>query len=347
MDHERLDYLKQYLKKKMNDAFPGTCFGIVTRDRVHTDFLGKAQIVPSVKEMKIDTIFDLASLTKVIATVTSIMILLGNGELRLSERVKAILPDFKYENITILHLLTHTSGLPADVKFYKFCNSREEVIDRLYDVSPIYKPGEKVIYSDLGFMLLGLVIEKLAEPVDRFASKHIFLPLEMSDTCYNPPAEKMARCAATEYQESRGVIVGKVHDGNAYAMGGASGHAGLFSTAPDLCNFMSMILNEGYFQGRKILSLRSIELMNRCYTDGLNERRGLGWQLKTFGDSIGELVGDNAMYHTGFTGTSMLIDRERGFGFVLLTNRVHPTRDNDKLLNYRGHINNIATTVIG
>jgi len=346
MYHDRLDYLKQYLEKMLDDAFPGACFGIVTHDGAHVDFMGKAQITPAIKQMEKGTIFDLASLTKVIATVTSIMILVGNGEIRLNQRLKAILPGFRHEEITILHLLTHTSGLPAEAKFYKFCNNKDDIIDRLYDVGLAYEPGKKVVYSDLGFMLLGLVVEKLAGPIDKFAPKYIFRPLAMHDTCYNPPKEKIIRCAATEYREVRGVIVGEVHDGNAHAMGGVSGHAGLFSTVPDLCNFAGMILNEGYFEGKKILPLPSIDLMNRCFTEGLNERRGLGWQLKTPEGSMGDLAGDNAMYHTGFTGTSILIDRERSFGFILLTNRVHPSRDNNKLVNYRGNINNIAATVI-
>lgn len=346
IDTERLDYLKKYLRNKVGYVFPGACFSIITNDEVYTDCVGKAQIIPVVREMKKDSIFDLASLTKVVATATSIMKLVEEGEISLQDKVKEVLPDFQYDEIKIYHLLTHTSGLPAGKKFYEFCKNPKEIEDELYKIGPEYEPGRKVVYSDLGFMLLGLIIEKVAEPLDQFASKNIFKPLNMHDTCFNPPKEKLQRCVATEYQEKRGVIVGKVHDGNAYAMGGVSGHAGLFSTATDLGNFIKMILNGGCFEGKRILTFKSVNLMNRCHTEGLNERRGLGWQLKNPGGSMGDLVSDDVMYHTGFTGTSVLIDREQGFGFVLLTNRVHPTRENDKLLTYRSYINNIAASIV-
>ncbi|MDI6600866.1 MAG: serine hydrolase domain-containing protein [Thermoanaerobacteraceae bacterium] len=347
LNANRVNYLRDFLAKCMAEgAFPGACFGIVSVDESYSGFMGNAQVEPIKREMRGDSVFDLASLTKVIATTTSIMILIENGEIGLYDRIKSILPGYRYEDTTIFQLLTHTSGLPAEIKFYRMCRNYEEVIDRLYDVELEYKPGEKVLYSDMGFMLLGLVVEKVAEPIYKFANMYVFEPMGMFDTCYNPPEELKKRCVATEYSEDRGMIVGEVHDGNAYIMGGASGHAGLFSTVPDLVRFVEMILNDGYYKGKRILGRAAIDAMGRCYTEGLNERRGLGWELKTPGHSMGDLVSDNVLYHTGFTGTSILIDRQYGLGFVLLTNRVHPTRENQKLIPLRGYINNIAMTTI-
>jgi CubicO group peptidase (beta-lactamase class C family) len=137
-----------------------------------------------------------------------------------------------------------------------------------------------------------------------------------------------------------------VHDGNAYALGGVSGHAGLFSTAHDLGKFAAMILNDGCYRGNRILNEASIKLIGSCYTDKLNETRGLGWRIKRAGDAIGDAVSIGSLYHTGFTGTSMLIDRTACLGFVLLTNRIHPSRNNESLLGLRGHINDMAEQIV-
>ena len=168
----------------------------------------------------------------------------------------------------------------------------------------------------------------------------------MNETCFNPSPEGSERFVATEFREDRGFVSGEVHDGNAYAMGGVSGHAGLFSTVQDLGSFVQMLLNNGYHKGRKILSAASLNLMRQCYTEQLTERRGLGWKLKNPGDAMGDLASEDALFHTGFTGTSLLVDQQRGLGGILLTNRIHPSRDNQKLLTLRGNIHNIAETVI-
>lgn len=340
--------LESFLEKSaIEKVFPGACFGIITKEESGFGFTGNAQTEPTVRKMREDSIFDIASLTKVIATTTSIITLIENGDLSLSDRVKDILPDFKHKDTTVLQLLTHTSGLPTDVKFYKSCSSPEEIINELYNTDLYNEPDKIVLYSDLNFMLLGLIVQKLSLPLDKFTEKYIFNPLDMQDTCFNPSEEKWNRCAATEYREERGFIVGRAHDGNAFAMGGVSGHAGLFSTTHDLGNFISMILNGGWFKGRKVLSESSIRLMGMCFTDGLNEKRGLGWRLRSQGDTIGSLVSEGSLYHTGFTGTSVLIDSTLGFGFVLLTNRIHPSRNNQSLLGLREHINNLAAAAIG
>lgn len=347
ISNKGIEYLETYLNELAKEgAFPGECFGIVTHDGSYFGHAGYAQIRPYVRKMREDSIFDIASLTKVVATTTSIMILIEMGEIRLDEKIRNILPQYKHNDTTVLQLLTHTSGLPADVKFYKICNDPAEIIDKLYNTDLEYKPGELVLYSDLNYMLLGLIIKRIAEPVDKFSKKYVFNPLGMSDTSFTLPKEKLDRCVATEYKEGRGIIVGQVHDGNAYALGGISGHAGLFSTAHDLGRFAAMILNDGCYRGSMILSEASVKLISSCYTDKLNESRGLGWRIKRAGDKIGDAVYIGSLYHTGFTGTSILIDRTAGLGFVLLTNRIHPSRNNESLLGLRSHINDLAEQTV-
>jgi len=171
--------------------------------------------------MRIDSIFDIASLTKVVATTTLIMILIEKGELRLHDTVGSILPAEHLKNTTILQLLTHTSGLPASVKFYQANRDRAGVIDDLYQVPPVDQPGRMVTYySDLNFMLLGLVIEKLSGSLEQFSRRYIFEPLDMDETCFNPSPEGFERFVATEFKEDRGFVSGEVHDGNVYTMGG-------------------------------------------------------------------------------------------------------------------------------
>jgi CubicO group peptidase (beta-lactamase class C family) len=344
---DRVHLLDLYLEKAIeNEAFPGAAWGLITPDEEHFGFAGHAQIVPAPRKMRIDSIFDIASLTKVVATTTSIMILIENGELRLHDTVGSILPAEHLKNTTILQLLTHTSGLPASVKFYQANRDRAGMIDDLYQVPLVDQPGTVVTYSDLNFMLLGLMIEKISGSLEQFSRRYVFEPLDMNDTCFNPSLETSERFVATEFREDRGVVSGQVHDGNGYAMGGVSGHAGLFSTAQDLGRFVRMLLSNGYHHGRRIIGRASLDLMRHCYTEQLGERRGLGWKLKNPGDAMGDLASEDALFHTGFTGTSLLVDQQRGLGVILLTNRIHPSRDNQKLLALRGKIHNIAETVI-
>ena len=200
------------------------------------------------------------------------------------------------------------------------------------------------MYSDIGFIFLGLIIEKAAGKIDTIFENNIAGPLNMRNTFYNPKQEVILRCAATEIEEGRGCIKGTVHDGKGYLLEGVSGNAGLFSTVKDLSKFCQMLLNYGEDDksGKRILSRDSINLMKECHTTGLNERRGLGWQLKDKSNSMGDLASEDSIYHTGFAGASILIDFKKQFAFILLTNRIHPTRENNALVKLRGHINDIA-----
>lgn len=223
--------------------------------------------------------------------------------------------------------------------------------DRWPLASPVSEPGERVIYSDLGYILCGVAIEEIAGGgLDSLASEWIFEPLGMKDTMFNPPASLTERIAATEDDPRRGgVLVGKVHDENAWAMGGVSGHAGLFSTAADLAIYAQMLLNGGHYGDKRVLSSRSVELMVSPQTEGLNERRGLGWLLQ--GESTvtaGDLLSKLAFGHTGFTGTSLWIDPRVDLIAVLLTNRVHPSRERGKgeISRIRALVNNISAGAI-
>ena len=313
---------------------------------------GKAMLTPESRPMKDGTIFDLASLTKPIAAATSIMILVEAGSLRLDDKVSLFIPEFtgkagantdsvlldrKRGEITIRQLLTHTSGLPAWRLFYTECSSYDEVIGAICSTDLENEPGTMYLYSDLGYMLLGEIVKRVSSrPLDVFAEEEIFGPLGMENTMFNPPGELWDECAATEFCSWRGrVLVGEVHDENAYVMGGVSGHAGLFSTAEDLAIFAHMMLNRGEYGGKRILSPLSIDLMVKDQIGNLGDE-GLGWFTKSREfSSGGDLISESSYGHTGFTGTSIWMDPEEELVMILLTNRVHPTRENSAHIRLR------------
>lgn len=352
IDKDRFEYLKQYIKKCANDGvFPGACFGIVTKEESLFAAEGYSQLEPAKELANVDTIYDLASSTKVISTTTIVLKLIEDGKITLFTKVCDILPDFKYKEVTVYNLLTHTSGLPSDIHDYKkSCKNKQDIVKAAFATELEYETGKKVMYSDIGYILLGLIIEKLAGPIDVYFNENIAKPLNMKDSYYNPAESLKDRCAATEYNKVRGYIKGTVHDGKAYMLQGVSGHAGLFSTVKDLGRFCEMMLNNGALNGKRILSSSSIKMMMEYTTEGLNEKRCLGWQTKNKVGSInamGDLASNKSIFHTGFTGTSVLIDFENQFAFILLTNRIHPNRDNNKeLIKLRRNINNIAETVV-
>lgn len=307
-------------------VFPGAVAALINGDRVRTYVVGNRAILPHIERMEEDTIFDLASLTKVIATATILMLMVQKGEISLEEKVYRILPDFGHRGISLLHLAVHTSGLPAWRPLYKELGDPEDVIRYLGSIPLQYPPGSKVVYSCLGYILLGKALERIGgDRLDRLAREMIFKRLDMRDTLFNPPPELRSRCAPTESAGSLSrrrpgyrrpsqpdaedwVIRGEVHDENALFLGGVAGNAGLFSTAEDLAKFCM-----GIFEG-ELLSKESLQVYSRCHTSGLNESRGIGWIL----------LDDGSLYHTGFTGTSIRIDLERRMAGILLTNRVHP-----------------------
>jgi N-acetylmuramic acid 6-phosphate etherase len=288
------------------------------------------------------TIFDLASLTKVVATTPSALIACERGLFRLDDPVACFIPEFgcgNKEDITLRHLLTHTSGLPAHVKFWEKGLRAEEVPPFIFGMrlAEGAQPGTQVIYSDLGFIVLGEVLRRVTGVrVDEFAAREVFAPLGMADTRFLPPEEERSRIAATEYRADLGrVMWGEVHDENALALGGVAGHAGLFSTAEDIARYALVWLGKGQWQGIRILSKATVAAATSEETDS-GERRGLGWVLKSGKlSSGGDLLSARSYGHTGFTGTSLWCDPETGTAVILLTNRVHAGREGDAIIRLR------------
>ncbi|PYI57142.1 serine hydrolase domain-containing protein [Paenibacillus flagellatus] len=280
------------------------------------------------------TIYDCASLTKVVATLPLALLLVDRGRLRLDDPVAVYLPAFAAEGksaVTVKQLLTHTSGLLSHKDMYSHGWTPDEVKAHVLGQPLEYEPGTKMVYSDLGFITLGAIVSELfGEPLADAARKHVFEPLGMSDTRFLPREELRPRIAATEYDAGLGRHKwGEVHDENAGALGGASGHAGLFSTAADLAKYAAMWLAQGRIGGSgRLLSAAAVEAATRCATPGLAANRGLGWVLKGDPwDASGDLLSPSCYGHTGFTGTSLWMDPAADCFAVLLTNRVHYGRD--------------------
>src|ERR1044071_7937328 len=301
--------------------------------------------------MTTDTIFDLASLTKVVATATSVMILVERGKLRLNDPVSRYIPELKgegRERITIEQLLTHVSGYAPDFDLAERWSGYDEAIKRLIKEPLRNPPGTRFSYSDIGFITLGEVVKRVSGmPLDQFAQKNIFAPLRMTNTGFRPSTALRARIAPTEkrrgqmsYLGDSGANVGaegevwlrgEVHDPTSYRMNGVAGHAGLFSTANDLAVYCQMILNGGTYSGARILSPLTVAEMTRprvVSTSG--GTRGLGWDMNTrFSTNRGDLFPLGSFGHTGFTGTSIWIDPASEMFLIFLSNRVHPDGKGD------------------
>lgn len=333
-------------------VFPGAVVAILEKEKIlyHAAF-GHRIITPKQAPMLNDTLFDLASLTKPIVIGTLTMQMLESNQLALDKKVQEYLPEFKHPHITCRHLLTHTSGLPAWKPLYIETSSPDNIVEHLGLMPLESTPGEKVTYSCLGYILMGKLLTSITEkPLDTLANESIIKALGMNRTYYNPPHQLQDNCAATEDSNSferrminsgqhgryykghnwrEGVIIGEVHDENANYLGGVSGNAGLFSNARDLITFCQMLLNSG----NTILSPKSIQALQIPQTpDDATEQRSIGWHI----------LSDGAMYHTGFTGTSMRIDLEMGIAAILLTNRVHPDAQSTGIMDCRNQFHRIV-----
>lgn len=317
-------------------AFPGAVVAIGKDGAlVHLRALGKLSYDADAAPVANDTIYDLASLTKVVVTTTMAMMLVDEELLDLDKPVRAFLPRFRggaKDAVTVRQLLTHSSGIDWWAPLYKELEGRAAYVSRIEKTDLAYEPGTKSLYSDLGLVLLGEILERVAgQPIDSFARKRITGPLGMKDTRYQPPASLLARIAPTENDPWRGRVVrGEVHDENAHAMGGIAPHAGLFGTAPDLARFAQMLVNGGVYDNQRLVSRQTIETFTR--PAGVpGSSRALGWDTPDGTNSAGALLSKTSFGHTGFTGTSMWIDPERKLFVILLTNRVHPTRENNAI----------------
>ncbi|WP_059172350.1 serine hydrolase domain-containing protein [Bacillus sp. FJAT-27445] len=282
--------------------------------------------------MREDTIFDLASISKIFTT-TAAMILFDQGRFGLDDRVAEYIPEFAAngkENVTIRQLMTHTSGLAAWIPLYTKGNSREDRINLVLSQPLSNQPGSTYTYSDLNMITLGVLIERLSgKRQDEFVKEQITDPLKMKDTMYNPPASLKNRIAATEYQPliNRGIVWGEVHDENAWSLEGVAGHAGVFSTAEDLAKLAHMYLNDGRYGGEQILKAETVGmLVENQIPEFPGNDHGLGWELAQ-GWFMDGLADESSLGHTGYTGTSIVVNRSNHTVAILLTNRVHPSRN--------------------
>ncbi len=356
------------------DAYPGAVALVMRRGAVAGWLAtGAAELEPNQRSMAGDTIFDLASLTKVVGGLSAALILLDRGMVCLDDPVGRFLPAFavgEKGGITIRHLLSHSSGLPAWIPCYCDARTLDETVAVIAATESDAPPGVQVRYSDAGMILIrAIVVAVTGEDLPAFLHREVFEPARMAETGYHPDPTLRARAAATErgnrheaamvsragrrfdaWREE--VLVGEVHDGNAhYALGGVSSHAGLFSTIGDLGRFCDLWLGRGAREGCRVFSKAAAIEATRLQTAGLQMAFGLGWRLAARGEFsaeppressltsavfppepeappaphwMGELRSERAYGHTGFTGTSLLLDPDRDLAMILLTNRVHP-----------------------
>ena len=346
IDLSRLDAIPPLVEQAIADKkLPGAVVLVGRGDRVvYEKAIGNRAVEPAVEAMTPDTIFDVASLTKVVATTTSVMKLVEDGRVRLVDRVADYIPGFeRYNkaNITVRHLMTHTSGLRPDLDMGDPWVGYDKAIELAIEEVPTAPPGERFVYSDINYFLLGDIVKRVSGlPLDQFAKKHVFEPLGMKDTGFLPPASLRSRIAPTEKCTPYGypcegpnleMLRGVVHDPTARRMGGVAGHAGLFSTAADLSIFCRMLLNGGSYDGKRVLSPLTVAKMTTpASAPGDPNVRGLGWDIdSSYSSNRGELLPIGSFGHTGFTGTSIWIDPLTREFVVFMSNRVHPDGKGD------------------
>ncbi len=342
--------------------FPGAVLLVTRKGRtVYRKAFGDSQWLPEPKPMSVDMIFDLASITKPVATATSIMILVERGRIRLWDKVKDYVPEFvpyiqdkgaPGEDARLWHLLTHTSGLPpytdpveAEKRFGRPC-STETLARFIAQLAKEAPPGKQFTYSCLNYITLAHILNKVSgQTITEFAAENIFRPLGMKRTCYNPPADLLPFCVPTQVVEGR-PLRGVVHDPLARLQGGISGNAGLFSTADDLAVFAQMMLRKGEWNGVRVLSPLTVERMAEIFPRTAESGRGLGWDLASdYGTVRGDLFGYASYGHSGYTGTSIWIDPETQTTVVFLTNRVHPD-DKGDIIALRSKVANVVAAAI-
>ncbi len=292
---------------------------------VYRKAYGSRAIEPRREAMTLDTVFDCASLTKVLATTTAVMQLWEQGKFRMSDPVAKYLPEFGQngkQDITIRQLLVHYSGLPEDLELGKKWEGKDTAYRMAFEIAPDRAPGSAFVYSDINFVVLGALVERLSgEPLDQYATKHVFEPLGMKETRFLPPYSWKPRIAPTEEDENHHLLRGVVHDPTARRMGGVAGHAGVFSTADDLAIFAQALLDGG----RGVLTPATVAKMTSPQQPVNGTAvRGFGWDIDSpFSTNRGELLPVGGYGHTGFTGTSLWIDPATKTYIVLLTNAVH------------------------
>ena len=338
-----LDRTFDVLRRAVDDGLvPGAAAAVGTVDgRLRAETYGWSQLKPRKRRLREEMLFDCASLTKIVVTTTLVLRALDEGRLFLRQRVTSLVPEFGTAgkgDLTVRHLLAHTSGLPAWIDVGANGKTRPAALRTVWE-TPLARPtGTAVVYSDLGFITLGEIVSRVFDaPLARLARDLVFDPAGMSDACFRPA--DASRCVPTEVSPDRGgLIAGEVHDDNASVMGGIAGHAGLFATLADVERFARLWLGGGQLEGKRLFSGAAAAQATRDQTDAIDPltRRGLGWVLQPNGFwPAAELASPSSYSHTGFTGTSIVVDPTIGIYAVLLTNRVHPTREADSATRVR------------
>lgn len=330
-------------KAIVDSAFPGAVL-LVARNGivVHEKSYGRFLYDPSSEKMTTDAIFDLASVTKVISTTSAVMRLVEEKKISLQDKVVKYFPAFGRngkENVTVYNLLVHNSGLQAWRKYYEFCDAPQCVLDSIFAAPLIYKTGDSTLYSDMGLITTGKIVERVTRTtLANYVDSVFFKPLGMKNTMYNPPVELWKRVVPTEidsfWKKTYVAVRGRVHDENAATLGGISGHAGLFSTASDLSKILQMELNYGKYNGKRYLDSTTIAAFIKQQSP--NSSRAIGWDTRDVGRSFsGQYTSPITFLHTGFTGTSVVVDPTKNIIVIFLTNRVYPTRNNLKISRVR------------
>ena len=314
---------------------------------VYRKAYGSRALIPSREPMTVDTIFDAASLTKIIATTSSMMKLVEEGKVRINDPVTKYLPEFQggQSDITVRNLMTHFSGFRPDLDLRPVWSGYETGIQKALTDKPAAPPGVRFVYSDINFILVGEIVHRVSgKTLDEYAREHVFEPIEMKDTRFKPPASEIPRIAPTEIDPDTGKpLRGAVHDETSRFMGGVAGHAGLFTTADDLAKFCQMMLDLGEVKGKRFFDPQVVRFFTSPQTPADQPiLRGLGWDIDSpFSSNRGELFPIGSYGHTGFTGTSIWIDPLSRSYVIFLTNVVHPHRGKS-LSSLRSRIATIA-----
>jgi CubicO group peptidase (beta-lactamase class C family) len=337
-------------------AFPGGVLAVGYKNKLMVHGFGLQTYDAKYPAVHVDTIYDAASLTKPVVTTTLVAMQVEAGRLGLDWPVGRYIPEWNEgpnpewrRTVTIRNLLTHTSGLPAHEDYFLKLHSKQEFIAAICREPLEYAPGTKTIYSDLGFILLGEILERATgKTVDQLARQQIFGPLHMGSTMFEPPKNLLGRIAPTEEDKSyrKQLVHGVVHDENAYAMGGIAGHAGMFTTAGDLAAFCQMLLNGGIYGHHRLLTRATVAQFT-APEPLADHTRTLGWMTPTPNSSSGRYFGPRTFGHLGYAGTSIWIDPDRQLFVILLTNRVYPTRENNKITAVRPAVHDAVMESLG
>jgi len=350
------DVLEKAIAEK---AFPGATLAVGYKGKVALHAFGKLSYDAKSRQVNVHTMYDVASLTKVIVTTTLVEKLVEGdfkSPLLLDVPIDRYLPEWASgpqpewrHRVTVRHLMTHTSGLPPFREYWRTSKGKSDTLRMIFAEPLESEPGTKMVYSDLGIILMAEIIERLTgRTLDDLAKEYIFTPLAMRDSMYKPPKKLWPQIAPTEFDAifRHRLVQGEVHDENAFAIGGVSGHAGVFSTAPDLASFCQMLLNGGVYAHQRILKRATIAQFT-APQELAKGTRTLGWVVPTEGSSSGHYFSPHSFGHTGFTGTSIWIDPERQLFVVLLTNRVNPTRENHKIAEVRPALHDAVMQALG